>query len=92
MPPLPPASGRPSALAPVQQASPGQSSLLTPMADVRKMVSISSSDMFRPPVEATPGRTPQRAAEKEARPSLHLAEPVMSTSAMTPGRGPTAVA
>ena len=92
VPPLPPASGRPSALAPVQQASPGQSSLLTPMADVRKMVSISSSDMFRPPVEATPGRTPQRAAEKEARPSLHLAEPVMSTSAMTPGRGPTAIA
>ena len=92
VPPLPPASGRPSALAPVQQASPGQSSLLTPMADVRKMVSISSSDMFRPPVEATPGRTPQRAAEAEARPSLHLAEPVLSTSAMTPGRGPTAVA
>ena len=84
VPPLPPAS------APVLQATPGQSSLLTPMADVRKLVSTSSSDMFRPPVEATPGRRVQRAAEAEGRPTLHLAEPVMSTSAMTPGRGPTA--
>jgi serine/threonine protein kinase len=89
-PPLPPASGLTTVSVPVQQASPGQSSLLTPMADVRKLVSTSSSDMFRPPVEATPGRKAQRATEADARPSLHLAGPVMSTSAMTPGRGPTA--
>ena len=74
-------------VSPVLPATPGQTSMLSPAADVRKLASNMSSDMFRPSVETSPRRYVQPSSSDSARnASIHLAHPVSSASAVTPGR------